>query len=147
MAQPVFLSYARQASKEFAQQVYAKLGPEQAFLDTEAIEHGDCFPGTLADAVLGARVVVIFANATYFRRWYCLRELKLALLPFDVAVRRSWAAADQEVLVQATRHVVVVLPPNHTENDELVNLPPQVRAVAWPHGNGTIFLTPAARLP
>ena len=62
VAQPVFLSYARQASKEFAQQLYAKLGPEQAFLDTEAIEHGDRFPGTLADAVLGARVVVIFGN-------------------------------------------------------------------------------------
>jgi hypothetical protein len=133
-AKPIFLSYAREASKEFVPQLYAKLGPEQVFLHTEEIEHGNLFPRTLSEALLNARVVVVFLGTAYFSRWYCLRELNLALLPFNIAARRG---AAPDVLVQAARHIVVVLPADPGERDALDNLPPQIRIAAWTSANET----------
>ena len=87
MGKPVFISYARRASRNVALRLYAALGAEQVFLDSENIEDGDRFPRVLAEAVLDARVVVVFGGPAYLSRWYCLREFKLALLPLDLALR------------------------------------------------------------
>jgi hypothetical protein len=56
----------------YAEGVYRELGGDEAglaFLDTEEIEHGDRFPQRLIDALLASRIVVIFADPAYFRRW------------------------------------------------------------------------------
>jgi hypothetical protein len=70
MTKPVFISYARRASATHALALHAALGGEDglAFLDTAEIENGQQFPQVLAQAVLGARVVVIFAEEAYFTR-------------------------------------------------------------------------------
>jgi hypothetical protein len=54
-----------------------------SFLDTSDIENGGRFPETILDAILGARVFVIFANQDYFRRRSCLRELLTAFSPYN----------------------------------------------------------------
>ncbi len=79
-AKPVFISYARTASRKHAVALSNELGRD-AFLDTSDISEGEEFPPRLADAVLGARVVVIFATAAYFESRYCRAERLLALAP------------------------------------------------------------------
>src|SRR5256885_3203450 len=76
----VFISYARRASATHAWALHRTLG-DDSFLDESDIELGARFPEVLIDALLGSRVVVVFADETYFRRWYCLWELRTALGP------------------------------------------------------------------
>src|SRR5262245_34037965 len=81
----VFLSYARSTDRDHARAVFDALGDDTgglAFLDTEHIEALEEFPQRLIDSLLQSRVVVIFANPTYFKRWYCVLELRAAIAPF-----------------------------------------------------------------
>src|SRR5215217_4668871 len=82
MPKDVFISYARKASREYAEALHDELGEDLAFLDTEDIPFGDAFPERLVDALLDSRVVVILAEPVYFTRWYCLLEYRLARTPF-----------------------------------------------------------------
>ena len=110
---PVFLSYARAESATHARALEFLLG-DLAFLDTSTIDDGEQFPDRLVEAVLGARVVVIFATETYLQRRFCRMEMRLAL-----------AGSDAE-----TTHVVLAL------GDEcgavLDLLPPNVANTNWP---------------
>lgn len=145
MSPPVFISYARRSSGDAARALHEALGGAQglAFLDTSDIASGDRFPETLARAVIGARVVVCFADGPYFRRWYCLRELKLALAPYDAMLR---AGVAKEIRERALEHVVVALPDGHAKQaapdprvgpDELSRLPPPLRGTQWPRADHT----------
>jgi len=89
MAQSVFLSYARESASDAATKLYDALGgPEVlAFCDISDIEAGECLPESLSNVLLNSTVVVVFADSTYFTRWYCLRELRMALGPFEAALR------------------------------------------------------------
>src|ERR1039457_7654242 len=78
MSQPVFLSYARNASAAHARALAQRLG-NLAFLDTDAIDDVDHSPQRLLDGVLGARIVVIFATKPYTERRFCKAEMRLAL--------------------------------------------------------------------
>ena len=82
MSRAVFLSYARKSSDAHALALHAALGSDHTFLDTSDIEAGNKFPEEIANAVLEARVVVIFAEPAYFESWYCRAEMRLALAPF-----------------------------------------------------------------
>jgi hypothetical protein len=82
---PVFISYARNTSAALAEALHRELGGDTglAFLDTSDIETLQKFPAEISDALLAAKVVVVFADETYFTRWYCLREFETALATED----------------------------------------------------------------
>jgi hypothetical protein len=64
MPHPVFISYARKTCREPAEELHRELGGESglAFLDTSDIEAGEQFPRILVDALLDAKVIVVFAD-------------------------------------------------------------------------------------
>jgi hypothetical protein len=121
MERPVFLSYARSVSAAEARALHLELGGDQAFLDTSNIEVGEQFPEAFTEALLGSRVVVVFASERYYQSWYCLRELRTALAPYDALQRKSGTTTAE--LDNALRHVIVALP-GGTENPQLDKLPP-----------------------
>src|SRR5215216_2380994 len=84
MAHPVFISYARKTSRRHADALHAALAEKgiSAFLDSSDIENSERFPEAIAEALLAAHVVVALVDETYFTRWYCIRELQIALSPF-----------------------------------------------------------------
>lgn len=73
----VFISYSRSTSIHFASNLHTALDNLQisTFLDTTNIKIGETFPVAIAQALLSAKVAVIFVDDAYFRRWHCLREL------------------------------------------------------------------------
>src|SRR5512147_1135127 len=107
MQRPVFISYARRASATHAEALHRALNGA-AFLDTTDIEAGEQFPRILIDALFAAKAVVIFAEEVYFERWYCLRELRTALAPYDLALRRP--GVSQEQIEAALHHIILALP-------------------------------------
>jgi tetratricopeptide (TPR) repeat protein len=129
MAHPVFISYARDASREHALALHQALGGETAFLDTDAIPLGESFPKTLVDALFDAQVVVIFAEPHYFTRWYCLLEFRIARTPFLRAMARTDIAARERE--DALRGLVVAMPPRGV-NPMMDRFPPLVAVRNWP---------------
>lgn len=129
MTHPVFISYARDASREPALALHQALGGRTAFLDTEAISLGERFPEALADALFNARVVVIFAEPAYFTRWYCLLEFRIARTPFLRVAERQGATAQEKE--EALRGLVVAMPPRGV-NPMMDRFPPLVAARSWP---------------
>ena len=85
---PVFISYARKTSRKPAEALHRELGGEEglAFLDKTDIEAGELLPKALVDALLDSKVVVVFADETYFNREYCRRELQTALAPLKASL-------------------------------------------------------------
>ncbi len=136
MSHPVFISYARRTSRNNAEALHFELGRRAvaAFLDTSDIEAGVTFPSVIADAVLGARVFVAFADEAYFRRWYCLRELHFALSAYLACVTRGGTAEEKR---QALQHIVVVLPPQGHAALDMNLLPPELRVTNWLHADET----------
>ena len=145
MAHPVFISYARRTSREAAEALHQALGDE-AFLDSSDIEDGEQFPRAIIEALLGSRVVVVLADEVYFTRWYCLRELRTALAPYDALLRTPGSTSEQ--LSEALRHIVIALP-GGGRPAALDNLPPDLRVTDWPRVDETQRLVGLirARLP
>jgi hypothetical protein len=137
---PVFISYARKTNATAATALYdyEALGGEHglAFLDREMIAKGDQFPAVLTNAILNCRVFVLFADALYFQRWVCLRELQTALAFFETLMR---ATAQENQLETALRHIVVALPEGDSA-DCLENLPAVLRTGNWPFSSETAAL-------
>lgn len=129
MSQPVFISYARDASRDKAEALHNALGGRTAFLDTADIALGERFPEALVDALFDARVVVIFAEPQYFTRWYCLLEFRIARTPFLRAVDRPGATAQGKT--DALRGLVVALPPRGVD-PMMERFPPLVQGRNWP---------------
>ncbi|WP_420128350.1 tetratricopeptide repeat protein [Longimicrobium sp.] len=129
MSQPVFISYARDASRDKAQALHHALGGRTAFLDTADIAPGERFPEALVDALFSARVVVIFAEPQYFTRWYCLLEFRIARTPFLRAAERPGATPQEKA--DALRGLVVAMPPRGVD-PMMERFPPLVRARNWP---------------
>ncbi|HEX5727379.1 MAG TPA: tetratricopeptide repeat protein [Longimicrobiaceae bacterium] len=132
MSRPVFISYARDASRAHAAALHAALGGEAgglSFLDSESLGVGDPVPARLLDALLEARVVVVFAEPVYFTRRYCLQEFHFACAPFlRVADAPGATPAAKEA---ALRGIVLALPPRGVD-PMLERFPPTVRARNWP---------------
>lgn len=129
MTQPVFISYARDASRDKAEALHNALGGRTAFLDTKDIAPGERFPEALVDALFKARVVVIFAEPQYFTRWYCLLEFRIARTPFLRAVERPGATAQEKA--DALRGLVVAMPQRGVD-PMMERFPPLVQARNWP---------------
>lgn len=129
MTQPVFISYARDASREHAQALHRALGERTAFLDTQDIATGERFPEALVDALFGARVVVIFAEPRYFTRWYCLLEFRIARTPFLRVADRAGATAQEKA--DALRGLVIAMPPRGVD-PMMDRFPPLVQGRNWP---------------
>jgi hypothetical protein len=113
MPKDVFISYARRASREFADALHGELGEDLAFLDREDIPFGDAFPERLVDALLDSRVVVILAEPVYFTRWYCLLEYRLTRTPFlRLAERPGVAQRERDA---ALNGIVIAMPPGDAD--------------------------------
>jgi tetratricopeptide (TPR) repeat protein len=141
MGPQVFISYARGTSLEHAKALQQALGSDVAFLDTSSIEVGERFPTALADALLGSRVVVAFADELYFTRWYCLWELRAALTPF-LSLSPNAPESDKS---QALSYLVLALPSGDPSPSTLERLPPPLRAVQWPRADQTESLVQRIR--
>ncbi|WP_163988858.1 tetratricopeptide repeat protein [Pyxidicoccus caerfyrddinensis] len=122
MSRPVFISYARGTSRPFAEALQRELGVESCFLDTTDIAAGERFPEVLAEGLFASKVAVVFADAEYFRRWYCLWELETLLAPYSGAPGVP-EAQQHEVL----RPLVVTLAPGGVSPAELQWVPPLLR--------------------
>jgi len=124
MAYDVFLSYSRAASRPHAvalrDALSGTLSREQVFLDTDDIAPGAQFPDELAAAVAASRTVVVFADALYFSRPWCVREFEAAL------------GADG-----AARPVLIALPADGDLDSLLLHLPPVLARRAWPLASET----------
>jgi tetratricopeptide (TPR) repeat protein len=138
MPQPVFLSYAREGSRAHVGALRDALEGEgvPAFLDTEDVPVGGAFPERLADALLDARVVVVFLEPRYFTRPFCRLEFQLATEP----ARRG--------LDDGSRHLVVALPAEGAPPvpaEDLDALPRAARRVSWPAASETARLVALVR--
>lgn len=95
-----------------------------AFLDERAIPPGSSFPQDLADALLQARVMLVFADATYFERPWCVYEFQVAVAPY-------------RVLTTGLDHIVVALPTTHSVELVTPHLPPPLAQSSWPRADQT----------
>ena len=139
----VFLSYARSTDRDHARAVFDALGGDSeglAFLDTEHIEPLQEFPQRLIDALVQSRVVVIFANPTYFKRWYCVLELRAAIAPFTHLAARSGSTEERR---RALESIVVVLPA--AGELDYWNLPPRLHPANWCSAHDTSGIAAAVR--
>jgi hypothetical protein len=136
----VFISYARSTNAAAARSLKNALGAD-AFLDSSEIEDGDQFPAAIIQALFASRVVVVFADDVYFKRWYCLREFRTARAPYDLALRSGAADVD---LQAALRNIVIALPEAGPPTAWDL-LPPHLRLTNWPRANQTDRLATLAR--
>lgn len=141
---PVFLSYARSSGREAAEGLHQALGGADgvSFLDSSDIDAGERIPAGLVEALLGARVMVVFVDRVYFSRWYCLREWDIALAAFDALVRRGAAQALRDA---ALHPIVIALPADGVGREELDGLPPAHRSTNWLSADDTSALADLVR--
>lgn len=122
MGHDVFISYARGASQAAARRLRVDL--EQSgltvFLDERDIPFGAAFPAELTRGLLDARAVVVFAEESYFRRPWCVHELRL--------ITAAWRAGDAAALMS----VVVALPVGTALEPVTAQLPPPLASASWP---------------
>jgi len=118
----VFISYARMSAGEAAHALLDSLlkAGIDTYLETEEIPSGSPFPKHLAAAMRASRVVVIFADPTYFTRQWCVYEFLIAIAPY----RQEPDGKDvlQHVVIGLGADVDTVLP----------HLPPPLAQVSWP---------------
>ena len=114
-AKPVFISYTRRGGSKHALALHAALD-DLAFLDSDDIVHGANFVDTLIDAILGAKVIVVFIDETYFTRQYCWFEYEIATHAHRMLVQRGATEAE---LATALDHLVIARPDDFP--DELVD--------------------------
>ncbi|QSQ26635.1 tetratricopeptide repeat protein [Pyxidicoccus parkwayensis] len=143
MSASVFISYARATSSASAAALYEELTRAgiPAFLDREELSVGEHFPAALMEALLSSHLVVIFADALYFQRWYCLAELRMALAP---ALALPPGAPRTEVET-ALSSLVLALPAEGLPQQELERLPPPLRTIHWPAAGNTSALVTLVR--
>ena len=118
MRPDVFISYAHDAGSAEANALALTLG-EAAFLDETTIEDGEEFPPRLIEALLDARVVVVFATSAYAKRLYCRLEVQIAI-----------AACGP-----STKQLVIAL--GDGAEEVLDAMPRDVAAVSWPKAKDT----------
>lgn len=137
MPYSVFISYARTTSRQHAEALHRELG-ELSFFDTSDIETGEQFPEVLVDALLDAKVVVVFVDERYFQRWYCRKELETTLKPFEILSTQP--GHSQEKRNGSLEGIVLALPPNQpgTVTSRLLhNFPPRIGTANWPMADNT----------
>jgi hypothetical protein len=138
-AKPVFNPYARRGAVEHARALHDALGGQtgDAFLDTSDLDVGEVFPRALAEAVVNARVIVVFADEQYFTRWYCLRELRVALSPYYALIHTQ---PDSRVDMSDALGQIVLVLPSDSIPAALPSQPPLIQSVNWPQLGQTVEL-------
>jgi len=131
LSHPIFISYARRTSAAEAEALHDRLGGA-AFLDRGDIAPGEGIPLRLVDALLAAKVFVVFADETYFTRRYCVEELGVAL-----AAYRALGDQDGSALQAEAIDPIVVALPGGVRPEELDRLPAGVRTANWPASSDT----------
>lgn len=76
----IFISYARQSALRDARALKDHLGAD-AFLDESDIETRADFAHRIVEALLAARLIVVFSDDVYHARPVCRWELGLILAP------------------------------------------------------------------
>ena len=139
MTYPVFISYARGSTQTEAKALHHALGGQDglAFLDTTDIQPGATFPRELVEAVLGARCIVVFADATYFQRRFCLMEWELALARYTMLQGNTVSEQDTQ---RALAGIIVARPSAGLQAPELDRLPPRFRQINMPVSYDTALL-------
>src|SRR5258708_867277 len=122
-AKPVFISYHRKSAGDAALALRDRLGKDRVFIDVNDIPDGAQFPPAMADALLDARVVVAFADPSYFRSQFCVAEWRLAMSP----------------RVDHPGQIVIALSEN-AGSELLTQLPSSIRNVSWPKFTDTARL-------
>jgi hypothetical protein len=117
-----FISYARTPSSAAAVALRDALQNKFAsvFLDTSDIEDAAEFPRAIVDGILEATVFLAIVDSSYTRRWYCLRELQLAM----AAVARARSEGKE-----GPRIVITVAGDDASHISEL---PPDLAMRNWP---------------
>lgn len=130
MTMDVFISYCRSTAREQAIALSEALAADKitVFLDQEDIPPGSSFPVRLADGLLNARTVVVFADETYFQRTWCVYEFRVALASYR-------AGTDP-----ALEHVVVALAPVTAAEAITSHFPPPLAQGSWPQSQETAKL-------
>lgn len=137
MSHPVFISYARATSRQQAEALQRELKTRRvdAYLDTSDIEIDDQFPKAILEGLLAAQVVVVFADELYFQRWYCIREFRIALAPFEAVLMRANTTEDERNV--ELEQFVIALPASGAQPNELYRLPPLLQTTNWPRADET----------
>ena len=104
-----------------------------SFLDQSDLEVGQSIPIGIVDALLEAKIVVIFADETYFQRWYCLREMTIALAEFESLLQRG--RTKRATLDEFLAHIIVALQDGVAVSNILEQLPPYIRSQNLPLAN------------
>jgi tetratricopeptide (TPR) repeat protein len=122
MGNTVFISYSRATALKQARALHDALRQRgiEVFLDEREIEPGNPFPEDLADSLLKANVVFIFADSTYFGKPWCVYEYNVVLASLHVTED-----------VSNTDHVVIALP-NGDLSKVTGHLPPTLARRSWP---------------
>jgi len=128
----VFISYARQSGAAAAEGIREALVDRCAsvFLDQTSVEFASVFPRAIIDALFNAQVFVIVLDALYVTRWYCIRELKIALAAQERAAKNG----------QYSPAILVALA-EQPSADTLRALPPALQERNWPSAGDTVALT------
>ena len=118
----VFVSYARSTARPAARALRDALAAQghRVFLDEREIPPGSTFPEEIADGLLGARVIAVLADETYFARPWCVYEYQVALAPFRARAGQAAAPADE------LEHLAVALPVAGGVDAVTPHLPPPV---------------------
>ncbi len=121
----VFISYAHATTQAATRQLRDELakGGLQVFLDEREIPYGNPFPRDIADGLLDSRLIIVFADETYFRRPWCVYEFQVITAPYRAA---------REVEDKQLEHVAVVLPASGDIGAVVAHLPPPLARVSWP---------------
>ncbi len=127
MTMDVFISYCRSTTREQAIALSEALAADKitVFLDQEDIPPGSPFPLRLADGLLNARTVVVFADESYFQRTWCVYEFRVALA--------SYRAGIDPVL----EHVLVALAASTAAEAITSHFPPPLAQGSWPRPQET----------
>jgi tetratricopeptide (TPR) repeat protein len=128
---PVFISYVGGASGHDAGELHRLLGEAglDVFLYTLRPASGEAIPAQVLEALLAARVVVVFPVREYFTRRYCQEEWTAAVMAYRTLVRRG---ASAERCAEALRPIVVARPPGGDLPAEWERLPPELKVASWP---------------
>jgi hypothetical protein len=98
----VFISYARASARAEAARLCDALSAAKitVFLDEEGIPPGSPFPTRIAEGLLDARIMMVFADQTYFSRPWCVYEFQVGVAPYEAAALGK----------PALSHMVIALP-------------------------------------
>ncbi len=134
MKYDVFISYARASTLKEAndlRQAIEKKGIT-VFIDDREISPGNSFPNYIADSLLKSKLMVVFADETYFQRPWCVYEFIVGVAPY-----RATARTDKADIDSLMEHLIITFPPVEDISSMIPHLPPPIAEKNWPKADET----------